>query len=63
LTSAFFSGNQLFTANCGDSRVILISYDDSDGTKKVKYKQLTTDHKPEMPHEKQRIMTRGGKVL
>jgi serine/threonine protein phosphatase PrpC len=52
LTSAFFSGNQLFTANAGDSRVILISSDDSDGAKKVKYKQLTTDHKPEMPNEK-----------
>ena len=28
------------------------SSDDSDGAKKVKYKQLTTDHKPEMPNEK-----------
>jgi hypothetical protein len=30
----------------------MISSDESDGTKKVKYKQLTTDHKPEMPAEK-----------
>ena len=63
LTSAFFSGNQLFTANSGDSRVILVSADESDGTKKIKYKQLTTDHKPETAHEKQRICSRGGKVL
>ena len=27
-TGSFFSGNQLFTANCGDSRVIMISIDD-----------------------------------
>lgn len=52
LTSAFFSGNLLYTANCGDSRVILISTDDSDGTRKIKVRQLTTDHKPELAAEK-----------
>jgi len=44
LTSAFFSGNQLFTANVGDSRAILISHDDQG---KVKVRQLTQDHKPD----------------
>ena len=53
----------MFTANAGDSRVSLISTDESEGQKKIKYKQLTTDHKPELPNEKQRIMARGGKVL
>ena len=37
LTSAYFSGNQLYTANCGDSRTILISLEDNDKNKlKVK---------------------------
>ena len=31
-TSGFFSGNQLFTSNVGDSRVILISLDDGPGS-------------------------------
>lgn len=51
-TGAFFSGNQLFTANAGDSRTILISIDES---QKVKVKQLTTDHKPDNPKEKVRV--------
>ena len=59
-TSGFFSGNQLFTANVGDSRVILISTDDGkepgspskDGATKVIAKTLTHDHKPDSTKEK-----------
>jgi serine/threonine protein phosphatase PrpC len=58
-TSGFFNGNQLFTCNVGDSRVILISVDSEN---KVKTKQLTTDHKPDNPCEKARIQAVGGKV-
>ena len=58
-TSGFFNGNQLYTCNVGDSRVILISLD-SDG--KVKTKSLTIDHKPDNPEEKIRIAAVGGKV-
>ena len=52
LTSCFFSGNQIFTANCGDSRVILISFDEKDKEKQPKVKQLTNDHKPDEQKEK-----------
>ena len=60
LTSAFFCGNQLYTANVGDSRTILISLDDKS---QIKVKQLTTDHKPDNQKEKQRVINKGGKVL
>ena len=32
-TSVYFSGNQIFTANVGDSRSILISFDDQNKVK------------------------------
>jgi serine/threonine protein phosphatase PrpC len=61
VTSAFFSGNELYTANVGDSRTVLISVDEDD-SKKVKVRSLTTDHKPDFQSEKNRIHTRGGRV-
>ena len=54
ITSAFFSGNELYTANVGDSRTILVSLDENDN-KKVNVRQLTVDHKPDNSVEKQRI--------
>ena len=59
-TSAFFCGNQLYTANVGDSRCILISSDDQG---KVRIRQLTQDHKPDNQKEKTRINASGGKVM
>ena len=67
-TSGFFSGNQLFTSNVGDSRVILISLDDGPGStqmangQNILAKGVTVDHKPDTPKEKQRVLARGGKV-
>lgn len=73
-TSGFFSGNQLYTANVGDSRVIVISVDDSPapagspsqgttiGGLRVTAKAVTHDHKPDSQKEKARILGRGGKV-
>jgi serine/threonine protein phosphatase PrpC len=61
VTSAFFSGNQLYTANVGDSRTILISIDEQN-KQQVKIKQVTTDHKPESPNESKRILNEGGRV-
>ena len=61
ITSAFFSGNELYTANVGDSRTILVSLDENDN-KKVNVRQLTVDHKPDNSVEKQRINSRGGRV-
>ena len=59
-TSGFFSGNQLYTANVGDSRVIVIGVDDTPqppgspsqgastaGGLRVTAKQVTQDHKPD----------------
>ena len=59
-TSGFFSGNQLYTANVGDSRVIVISVDDTPqppgsptqgvstaGGLRVAARQATHDHKPD----------------
>lgn len=61
LTSTFFSGNQLFAANCGDSRSILISVD-AVSKNQVRIKQLTTDHKPEHAEESKRVLAKGGRV-
>lgn len=61
VTSAFFSGNQLYTANVGDSRTILISMDETD-PKSIKVRQLTTDHKPDFDAEKKRVIQCGGRV-
>jgi serine/threonine protein phosphatase PrpC len=47
--------NQIYTANVGDSRVILI-----DGGHA---KRLTFDHKATVPSERRAIMARGGRVL
>jgi protein phosphatase PTC4 len=48
-------GRFILTANLGDSRAIVVN---SSGT----YKQITTDHKPELPAELQRIINSGGRV-
>jgi serine/threonine protein phosphatase PrpC len=48
-------GRYILTANLGDSRAIVVN---SYGT----FKQITTDHKPELPAELQRIINSGGRV-
>jgi serine/threonine protein phosphatase PrpC len=49
------NNNYLWMINVGDSRGILCD-------KKGQVKQLTIDHKPNMPEEKQRIENLGGKI-
>lgn len=45
---------EIYCANCGDSRSVL--------SKKGKAKELSIDHKPQMPNEKRRIERAGGYV-
>lgn len=47
-------GTRLFAANAGDSRAVLAR-----GGRAV---ELTTDHKPDMPSERDRIIRAGGRV-
>ena len=55
LIAVFTSKQQYWIANVGDSRAVLVH---SDGSTI----QLTTDHKPNLPAEKERIMNLGGKI-
>jgi serine/threonine protein phosphatase PrpC len=52
---AIVADNQIYTANVGDSRVILID----DG----RAKRMTVDHKATVPSEKRAIIARGGRIL
>ena len=48
-------GHKIFSANCGDSRAILVN-------KHRKITVFTNDHKVEVETEKKRIMASGGRV-
>ena len=64
LTSVLIFGNQLFTCNVGDSRIILVStVDNSNGAIGLFHvQQLTKDHKPGDDEEIKRIEEAGGIV-
>lgn len=53
-------GNDLFVANVGDSRVIVCSRA-ADGT--IQSYAISEDHKPDLPSEKRRIESSGGRVF
>eukprot|EP00455_Lapot_gusevi_P009038 TRINITY_DN1400_c0_g1_i4.p1 TRINITY_DN1400_c0_g1~~TRINITY_DN1400_c0_g1_i4.p1 ORF type:complete len:413 (+),score=134.09 TRINITY_DN1400_c0_g1_i4:146-1384(+) len=54
-----FQGNQIFTANVGDSRAALATLQPNG---KLKAVALSSDHKPDRPDEGQRIIQSGGRV-
>jgi len=54
----FVRGDQLYTANAGDSRAILATMDDG----ALEAVELTFDQKPDLPEEKKRIEASGGIV-
>ena len=54
----FLRGDQLYTANVGDSRAVLATQTDQ-GLQAV---ELTFDQKPELPEEQKRIEAAGGIV-
>lgn len=60
MTSVLFDRNTIFTANAGDSRAVLYSFNKAQGGMKIT--PLTEDHKPCMPVEKRRVLECGGRV-
>ena len=61
---ALVRGNRMWLANAGDSRAILCRQKHTSSGKSMSYGpvDLTTDHKPDSPDEKQRILQMGGHV-
>lgn len=59
-TIALRCSSMLYIANIGDSRAVLASR--SGDTDKLKCIPLSNDHKPDLPGEKERILSRGGRV-
>lgn len=56
---AILNGNRLSVSNCGDSRAVL-GRRNSNGT--ISAFPLSTDHKPDQPEERKRILACGGHV-
>ena len=59
LSMAIVRGNQLTGVNIGDSRVILGKEENG----AIVYEEITFDHKPDTPAEKNRILQCGGRVF
>jgi serine/threonine protein phosphatase PrpC len=55
-----FDRNTIYSANAGDSRGVLYSYDRAQSG--IKITPLSEDHKPCMPVEKKRVLSVGGRV-
>ena len=53
--------NTLWVAHVGDSRCVLGIRDNQSG--KIKGVDITSDHKPDLPHEHERIIANGGAVV
>ena len=56
--SIIYTPKKLITINVGDSRCIIAKYNNDKWFPKI----LTTDHKPNLPKELERIISSGGKV-
>lgn len=57
LISVLVSGDEVYCANTGDSRALVGSFN-----KNWKLSRLSTDHTPNEPSEKERILKCGGRV-
>ena len=55
-----FTPIKLITANVGDSRIILGKYNEEKNT--WISADLTRDHKPSLPDEEKRILSKGGRI-
>lgn len=60
LSMAIIRGNKITGVNIGDSRVIIAKAGEAN---KVVSEDLTHDHKPDTPGEKERIIASGGRVF
>ena len=58
--SCIYTPIKLITANVGDSRIILGKYNKENN--KWKSVDLTRDHKPSLPDEEKRILSKGGRI-
>jgi len=56
----FITGNEIITANTGDSRAIVGIQNGSRGTRPL---QITEDHTAKNPKERSRILAHGGKIV
>ncbi len=54
-TACLLRGGDMWVANAGDSRTVLV--------KQESVVQVTTDHKPNEPNEKARILAAGGSII
>lgn len=64
LVMAVIRNNTLYTANVGDSRCILAkTISNMPGNATWLPEQITIDHKPDLPKEKERIVKSGGRVF
>lgn len=59
LSMAIIRGNKITGVNVGDSRVIIGKQIEGN----IIAEEFTHDHKPDLPHEKQRIVAAGGRVF
>lgn len=57
-----FEGNKLICLNAGDSRAIKASVQIANGVASTDASELTTDHKPELAKERERILAAGGRI-
>jgi serine/threonine protein phosphatase PrpC len=55
-------GQKLFVANVGDSRAIF-GMQDQENSRGFVAKEITRDHKPDLPDERKRIVEVGGRVF
>ncbi len=63
LVAAVIQGNHATVANIGDSRIILGKCNNGGGNGSLIAEELTYDHKPDLPKEKERILAAGGRVF
>lgn len=60
--AVLFDGVDIYCANAGDSRAVLYTSKSSNLGSGLKITELSDDHKPSLPEERERIERVGGRV-